>query len=172
MNSIRPVWSIVVVLFFIILNLFRASCFGFRAFSLGHLKLFRISNFGFRVSILLLLILCAFALLCLKIFAARANFPVTLSHSNTGDDSRQGAKHAKFGREKIQSCQRSSVSFSDLCGLCAFARDTPSFGCDSAALGSLRLNFPRQPDVHPHLNLPPSRGKRPEGALAHFSCSM
>ena len=40
-NSILPVWSIVVVLFFIILNLFRASCFEFRAFSLGHLKLFR-----------------------------------------------------------------------------------------------------------------------------------
>jgi hypothetical protein len=28
-------------LFFIILNLFRASCFEFRAFSFGHLKLFR-----------------------------------------------------------------------------------------------------------------------------------
>ena len=47
-----------------------------------------------------------YALLCLKVVAARANVPVTLSHSNTGNNSRQAcpkqsrrdAKHAKFGR--------------------------------------------------------------------------
>jgi hypothetical protein len=36
------------------------------------------------------------------------------------------------GKDK-QSCQRSSLSFSDLCGLCTFARDIPSFGGGLAA---------------------------------------
>jgi hypothetical protein len=36
----------------------------------------------------------------------------------------------------------------------------------------LRLIFSRHSDVHPHLNLPPSRGKRQEGAFAHLSYSM
>ena len=34
--------------------------------------------------------------------------------------------------------------FSDLCGLGVFARDIPNFGCGVAALGSLRLNYPKR----------------------------
>jgi hypothetical protein len=41
-----------------------------------------------------------FALLYVRVFATCANFPVTLSHSNTGNHSRQGAKHAKLRRER------------------------------------------------------------------------
>ena len=32
--------------------------------------------------------------------------------------------------------------------------------------------FLSSPDVHPHLNLPPSRGKRPEGAFARLSYTL
>jgi hypothetical protein len=42
--------------------------------------------------------------------------------------SRQDAKSAKFG----------IMNF--LCGLCAFARDIPTFGCGIAALGLARLD--------------------------------
>jgi hypothetical protein len=46
-----------------------------------------------------------------------------------GLDSRQGAKHAKFRREKINYLEKNVLLFSGLCGLCIFARDIPSFGC-------------------------------------------
>ena len=39
-------------------------------------------------------------------------------------------------------------------------------------LRTLRLNFSHYSDAHPYLNLPPLRGKRPEGAFAHLSYSM
>jgi hypothetical protein len=39
------VWNIEFVLSFVVLNLFRISRFGFRAFPFGHLNLFRASNF-------------------------------------------------------------------------------------------------------------------------------
>jgi len=51
------------------------------------------------------------------------------SYRRSGLFSRQDAKNAKFG----------IIFF--LCGLCAFARDNPAFGCGFAALGSLWLNL-------------------------------
>jgi len=47
------------------------------------------------------------------------------SNKRFGLFSRQDAKNAKFGKHFF------------LCGLCAFARDIPIFGCGFAALGSL-----------------------------------
>ena len=57
-------------------------------------------------------------------------FSIESGYSNRGIDSRQGAKHAKFG----------SLILCDLFGfaqdmLCVFERDIPSFGCGFAALG-------------------------------------
>jgi hypothetical protein len=46
-----------------------------------------------------------------------------LSNRRLGLFSRQDAKNAKFGKHLF------------LCGLCAFARDIPIFGCGFAALG-------------------------------------
>ena len=49
-------------------------------------------------------------------------------------DSRQGAKHAKFRREKINYLETNCLLlFSDLCGLGVFAGDIPSFSHGSAA---------------------------------------
>jgi hypothetical protein len=55
----------------------------------------------------------------IDVFAAHTNF--ALAGLGNKIASRQGAKNAKFG----------VVFF--LCGLCAFAGDTPSFGCGYAA---------------------------------------
>jgi|GEM_PF-1456819 len=75
------------------------------------------------------------------------------SLSKTGICSRQDAKNAKFGSCHFDRREKSFLVASDslgmtglspsLCGpldvaqdmLCAFARDIPSFGCGSAALG-------------------------------------
>jgi hypothetical protein len=54
----------------------------------------------------------------------------------TGICSRQDAKNAKSG--SLILCGSFDVA-QDM--LCAFARDIPSLGCGSAALGSLRLNI-------------------------------
>ena len=66
---------------------------------------------------------------------------------NMGINSRQGAKYAKFGIERLIILQTILFIFSDLCGLgvpstalsTCFAGDSPSFGYGSAALRSLRL---------------------------------
>jgi hypothetical protein len=49
------------------------------------------------------------------------------SNKRLGLFSRQDAKNAKFGKHFF------------LCGLCAFARDIPIFGCGFAALGSFAV---------------------------------
>jgi len=59
-----------------------------------------------------------------------------LECSNTGIDSRHGAKYAKFGIERLIILQTILFIFSDLCGLGVFAGDFPSFGCGYAALRS------------------------------------
>jgi len=58
---------------------------------------------------------------------------------NTGIDSRQGAKYAKFGVERLIILQTILFIYSDLCGLGVFAGDIPSFGCGFSASG-LTLN--------------------------------
>jgi len=51
--------------------------------------------------------------------------------------SRKDAKHAKFGENDLNYTEgRFSKLFSELCGLCAFARDIPNFASGSAALGT------------------------------------
>jgi len=73
-----------------------------------------------------------------KILRRWRKFSGNLECSNTGIDSRQGAKYAKFGIERLIILQTILFIFSDLCGLGVFAGDIPSFGCGFAALGSLR----------------------------------
>ena len=68
-------------------------------------------------------------------------FSGNLKYSNAGIDSRQacpefnrrGAKHAKFGIERLIILQTILLISSDLCGLCVFAGDIPRFGCGFAA---------------------------------------
>jgi hypothetical protein len=75
--------------------------------------------------------------LCIVIverFRGGRKFSVDLECSNTRIDSRQGAKYAKFGTERLIILQTILFIFSDLCGLGVFAGDIPSFGCGSAAL--------------------------------------
>jgi len=70
-------------------------------------------------------------------FHSSREFSVDLECSNTGIDSRQGAKYAKFGIERLIILQTILFIFSDLCGLGVFAGDIPSFGCGFAAIGFL-----------------------------------
>jgi hypothetical protein len=62
-------------------------------------------------------------------FLASRKLSGDLESSNTGIDSRKGAKHAKFGKE---------FCFLNPLRLSAFAGDIPIFGCGVAALGPLR----------------------------------
>ena len=55
-------------------------------------------------------------------------FSGDLGCSNTGIDSRQGAKYAKFEIESLIILQTIPFIFSDLCGLGVIAGDIPSFG--------------------------------------------
>jgi len=70
-------------------------------------------------------------------FHSSREFSVDLECSNTGIDSRQRAKYAKFGIERLIILQTILFIFSDLCGLGVFAGDIPSFGCGFAAIGFL-----------------------------------
>jgi hypothetical protein len=70
----------------------------------------------------------------IQILRSSRKFCVDLEYSNTGIDSRQGAKYAKFRSERLIILQTILFIFSDLCGLGVFAGDIPSFGSGSAAL--------------------------------------
>ena len=60
-----------------------------------------------------------------------------LKYSNAGIDSRQGAKHAKFGIDSSIILQTILFISSDLCGLRVFAGDIPNFGYAFAALAEI-----------------------------------
>jgi hypothetical protein len=71
------------------------------------------------------------------VIVCRLNIP-EVEGSRIRNSSRQGTK---FGGEGKIFSQMIFTIFSDLCGLGAFARDIPNFGCGPAALGALWLFF-------------------------------
>lgn len=73
-----------------------------------------------------------FALLSVKVCAARANYPATPTPP-TGNCSRQACPETRRRDAKTPSSE-SCFSY-----LCVFARGTPNFGCGCATLRSLRL---------------------------------